>query len=120
MTPEQYWNGDVWLAKDYYEAYLLIVQRKSEEFWLQGLYNHAAVAIAVGNAFRKKGSSPKSYPQEPLRITPLSEEEKAKKAEEERQKLIDYLNDLEKKWSAKCPVPSAERGKQHGRRARQP
>lgn len=117
MTPEQYWNGDVWLARDYYEAHLLTVQRKSEEFWLQGLYNYAAVSIAVGNAFRKKGTSPKSYPQEPMRITPLSEEEQEAKAEQERQKLIEYLTNLEKKWNAKCQVPSAERGKQREHRA---
>lgn len=110
MTYEQFWTGDVWLARDYYDAHMLRLQRRSEELWLQGLYNYAAVSVALGNALRRKGTPAKSYPEEPLRITPLSEEEKAAKAEKEREKAIEYLNNLQKKWSAKCPVPSARKG----------
>lgn len=109
MTYEQFWHGDVWLAADYYRANQLSIQRRSEEMWLQGLYNFAAVSIAVGNAFRKTGSKPKNYPQKALRLIPYTEEEKQALAEEERKKAIEYFTKLQKKWeSAKCQVPSAE------------
>ena len=103
MTPEQFWYGDVWLAADYYRAHQLTIQRRSEEMWLQGLYNFAAVSIAVGNAMRKKGTKAKHYPEKALRLIPYTEEEKAVLAEQERQKAIAYFDKLQKKWDrAKC------------------
>ena len=73
-------------------------QRQSEELWLAGLYNFNAVSVAIGNAFRKKGTRPQKYLEEPIRIVPYTEEEKAVIAEKERQKTIDYFNRLAKKW----------------------
>lgn len=91
------------MAQDYYRANQLSIQRKSEELWLQGLYNFAAVSIALGNAFRKKGARPKDYPHEPIRLIPFTEEELEARAERERQKAVEYFNKLQKKWtSAKC------------------
>ena len=94
----------MWLAQDFYEAHLLKVQRASEEMWLQGLYTHAAVSIAVSNAFRRKGTSPQKYPEEPIRLIPYTEEEEKARRERERQKAIDYFTNLQKKWDrdAKC------------------
>lgn len=93
----------MWLAEDIYRAHELSIQRRSEEMWLQGLYNYAAVSIALGNALRKKGSRPKNYPQEPIRLIPLTEEEQAAKAEQERKKAVEYFENLQKKWDrAKC------------------
>lgn len=103
MPYDLFWNGDVWLAADYYRAYQLAIQRRSEEMWLQGLYNFAAVSIAVGNAFRKKGTRAKTYPEEPLRLIPFTEAEKAARADRERKKTIAYFEKLQKTWnSAKC------------------
>lgn len=93
----------MWLTQDYYRAHELTIQRRSEEMWLQGLYNFAAVSIALGNAFRKKGAKPKTYMQDPIRLIPLTEEEKEAKAEAERQKAIAYFSKLQTKWDrAKC------------------
>ena len=50
MTYEQFWEGDVWLAEDYFRANQLSAQRKSEEMWLQGLYFYHGVSVALGNA----------------------------------------------------------------------
>lgn len=69
--------------------------------WLQGLYNYAAVSIAVGNATRKKGQKAKSYPDKALRLIPYTEEEKEYMAEQERQKTIAYFSNLQKKWDKK-------------------
>lgn len=117
MTYDQFWVGDVWLAADYYRAHQLTIQRRSEEMWLQGLYNFAAVSTAVGNALRKKGTRAKNYPEEPIRLVPYTEAEKAARAERERKKTVAYFNDLQSKWkSAKCQVPSAERRLRHEHR----
>ena len=51
--------------------------------WLQGVYFFNAVSTALGNAFRKKGAKPVNYMEQPIRILPLSEEEKEAKAEQE-------------------------------------
>ena len=103
MTYDQFWHGDVWLADAYYRADQLSIQRRSEEMWLQGLYNFAAVSVAVGNALRRKGAKAKTYPEEPIRLIPLTEEEKAARAERERRKAVEYFNNLQKKWDrAKC------------------
>ena len=119
MPYDLFWNGDVWLAAVYYRAHQLAVQRKSEEMWLQGLYNFAAVSVAVGNALRKKGARAKSYPEEPIRLTPYTEGEKAALAERERRKAIAYFDNMQKKWErAKCPVPSAERRPRNEHRIR--
>ena len=96
-----FWYGDVWLAADYYRANQLSVQRRSEEMWLQGLYNFAAVSIAVGNAFRKKGARAQSYPEKPLRLIPYTEEEKEAMAERERKKAAEFFSKLYKKWAKK-------------------
>lgn len=101
MTADQFWDGDPWLTAAYREANRLRNQRKSEEMWLQGLYFYNAVGVVVGNAFRKKGATPRQYLDEPLRITPLSEEEKAAQAEKERRKTIAYFDKLAKQWEQK-------------------
>ncbi|OUQ22133.1 hypothetical protein B5E80_15145 [Flavonifractor sp. An135] len=103
MTYDQFWYGDVWLAADYYRANQLSIQRRSEEMWLQGLYNFAAVSIAVGNAMRRKGAKARNYPQKPLRLIPYTEAEKAALAEQERQRTIAYFTKMQKEWErAKC------------------
>lgn len=110
MSYDLYWRGDVWAASDYRRAQQLVNQRRSEEMWLQGLYNFTALSLALGNAFRKKGTSAKRYPEEPFRVIPYSPEELEARAEAERQKAVAYFNALQKKWDrAKCRVPSAER-----------
>lgn len=104
MSCDEYWNGDPALAKYYREAYNLERQRKSEEMWLQGLYIYDAVSVALKNALSKKGTRPQKYMEEPLRITPLTPEEKEIKAEKERQKTIEYFNKMAKKWNARKGV----------------
>lgn len=96
MTVEQFWYDDPYLAVVYREANKIQAERRNQEMWWQGMYIHAAFAIALGNVFRKKGAKPKEYLQEPIRITPMSEEEKEWRAEEERKKTIAFFNRLAK------------------------
>lgn len=67
--------------------------------WLQGLYIKNALDVVIGNALAPKGSAPLEYMKDPIRLTPLTEEEKVKKAREERQKAIDFLNNWAKQFS---------------------
>ncbi len=100
MPAEEYWCGDVFLTETYRRAHDLRRQRKSEEMWLQGLYNFRAFSTALSNLnFSGKPKRLNRYIDEPFRIIPLTEEEKAAKAEKERQKTIDYFNRLAEKFA---------------------
>ena len=60
MTDEQFWFGDVRLLEVYQKAYL---RETSYTAWLNGQYNAVALNIVLGNAFAKKGTKAKEYPQ---------------------------------------------------------
>lgn len=98
MPAKEFWEGDPGLVYVYRDAYKISLKQKNYEMWLQGLYNYNAFSVVISNAIRRKGQKCSSYMEKPLQIVPLSEEEKAKEAETERQKLISYLNKLQKKW----------------------
>ena len=84
MTPEEYWYGDVWLVKDYREAYKLRKDEQNAKAWLQGLYNYSAFAVIMQNAF---GSGKiESYLSEPIDFHP-----KEKTAEEIREEYYQRL-----------------------------
>lgn len=51
-----------------------------------------AFQVVVGNAFSKKGSIPRQYPDKPFRITPYTEAEKAENQRKALQHTIDILN----------------------------
>lgn len=87
MTYDQFWFGDPWIAKTYREAY--VERRKAENArdWILGAYMYNAVGIALSNAFRKKGSKPESYLEEPFQIFPLTEAEQAAKVQKEKEKI---------------------------------
>lgn len=101
MTADQFWDGDPELVVAYRRAAELENQRTSEREWLQGLYFYQALCVALHNSLSKKGTKPIKYLQEPIRIIPLTEEEKKEKAEIERQRVIDYFNNLQKRFKRK-------------------
>ena len=74
---------------------------RSGELWLQGLYNNNAFRVELENfeqAFSKRRRPPKRYVDHPLRVTPLTEQERKKKQEEDRKKVIAYFTNLQKRW----------------------
>ena len=102
MSYEQFWEQDPWLVAAYRRANELTRQRKSEEMWVQGLYDFHAFSTALSNLnFGKTKKKPNKYMEEPIRVIPYTEEEQQAKAEVERQKAIDYFNRLAKKWEKK-------------------
>ena len=101
MTRDEYWNGPCYLTRLYREVHNMQIEAKNQELWLQGLYIYEGVSIAIGNAFRKKGTSPTKYREKPIRITPLTEEEKRQEVLEARRKIIAKVSALEKAWRVK-------------------
>lgn len=47
-------------------AYEREMIRRDREMWQQGLYVYEAFGVVLGNAFRKKGTSPQKYREKPL------------------------------------------------------
>ena len=101
VSYDEFWNGDYTHLKYHEERYKLEVERKNQELWLQGLYFYDALGTSLANAFAKKGSTPKKYPEKPYRITEKTEEEK----QDEKKKMVDdfraQLMALDRRFSQK-------------------
>lgn len=99
MPSREFWEGDPWLVRSYQKAHELMNEQRNQEMWLQGLYIHEAVAVVIANAFgKKKGQQPEKYLAKPIRITPLTERERATQAEAAKKKLIADLTMWEKQF----------------------
>lgn len=75
MTYDQFWRDDVLLAKVYRDAEELRARRANVEAWRNGFYTASALSSAVGNMFRKKGSSPIKYMDRPIPLTQKEQDE---------------------------------------------
>ena len=88
MSYHEFWHGDYTQWKYLEEAHRLKKEETNELLWLEGAYVHEAFATVLANAFAEKGTPPATYPEEPWRITPMTEEEKLKKEEADREKTV--------------------------------
>lgn len=93
-----YWYGNVCALKYYEEVYLRQRKIRNEEMWMMGAYNFASFSTSIGNAFRGRGQQAHDYLKEPIGFFPETEMEKKVREKVERQKLINFLNGLEKSW----------------------
>lgn len=110
MPSHEFWEGDPWLVQGYRKAHDLRNEQRNQEMWLQGLYIHEAVAVAIANAFgKKKGQKPEKYLTKPIRITPLTEQEREAQAEAAREKLIADLTMWEERFNGKAQRAPGER-----------
>lgn len=87
MTYEQFWYGDPWAAKNYREAYKERRRAENIRDWLQGAYFYNAISTALANAFRKQGSKPHDYLEEPFPLFAPTEAEIAEKNRKEKEKI---------------------------------
>ena len=94
MTWKEYWYGTPWMARDYKEAYYLKRRAANENLWLQGAYIRSAVESVIVSSFGGKRSE---YERKPYDLFPKTHAEKQAEIENERQKLIDYLNSVARK-----------------------
>ena len=91
MTPTQYWDEDPRLAIAYRKAYRLRKASENEFAWLQGVYIMDGFAVALANAFKKKGQRAEMYFEKPIDIFPLTPEEKQRREQEEIEKTQQAL-----------------------------
>ena len=103
MTYEQYWYGEPKMARYYREAYKVRLNERNEEMWRQGIYFLDALNVALHNNINLSGKSIKAlqYMNEPLRLFPLTEEEKEIKTEEELNKAEEQLKLFKSAMGAK-------------------
>ena len=89
MTYDEFWHGDAYRTKYYYEAYKIQMKHKDEEFWMQGMYIYDALCRVspILHAFSKSGTKPLPYPDKPYTTTfdeNKTEEDKQKEVENAR------------------------------------
>jgi hypothetical protein len=60
MPLNEFWYGDVRLLMAYKQSY---IRNKSYTAWLQGMYDMEAFGIVLANAFAKKGTPTRKYPE---------------------------------------------------------
>lgn len=99
MSYEEFWHGEFNLVKSYQEAYKLKQEIKDYELWKQGLYFYEALldVSPILQAFAKKGTKPRPYPDKPYGLKDVeqeTEEDKQKKLENERLKATLHFKNL--------------------------
>ena len=87
MTYQQYWDEPPHLAVTYRKAYRLKRKMENENAWLTGLYVYDAFAVAMSNAFSKRGAKKQTYVEKPVDIFPLTEQERKLREREEFKKM---------------------------------
>jgi hypothetical protein len=103
VSCHDYWHGDYSMLRYYELAHDRQMEQRNSELWLQGLYIFKAVDTAIINRFcKKKGEALERYLDKPIRITPLTEEEKREAAEKERQKIIASFTAWGEAWKNKA------------------
>ena len=60
---------------------------ENENAWLTGLYVYDAFAVALSNAFGKRGAKKQQYIERPVDIFPLTKEERKAREQEEFKKM---------------------------------
>lgn len=87
MSWDQFWHGDVEMARFYRQAHEMRLRERNFEMWMQGRYIYEAIGdmVPVLHAFAKEGTQPVPYPKEPYPIT-----EKDVREREERERLEKY------------------------------
>lgn len=112
MSYKDYWFGDPWIIVAHRKADKLNRDRRNQEMWLQGMYIHDSVSIAIANAFGKKGANPILYPNKPYAITKPEQErdgENRQAQESENKRLIAMVENSKFERAAKRTL-KARRG----------
>lgn len=97
----EFWQLNVRTLRPYLLAENIKREERNYFLWLQGAYIYDAVGVVVANAMSKKGAQRKDYLKEPVRITPLTEEEKQIRAEKERRKIFAMFDAMEESFNGK-------------------
>ena len=101
MTYEQFWEQSPYLAVAYRKAFKLKREIANEQAWLQGLYVYDAFAVCMANAFAKRGAKKENYLEKPVDIFPLTDAEKERREQEERDKMQQAMEAIARKQRRK-------------------
>lgn len=101
MTYEQYWDMSPYLVIAYRKAYKLKREIANEQAWLQGLYVYDAFAVCMANAFAKRGAKKENYLEKPVDIFPLTDAEKERREQEERDNMQKAMEAIASKQRRK-------------------
>lgn len=101
MTYEQFWEQSPYLAVAYRKAFKLKREIANEQAWLQGLYVYDAFAVCMANAFSKRGAKKENYLEKPVDIFPLTDSEKERREQEERDKMQKAMEAIARKQRRK-------------------
>lgn len=98
MSWEQFWHGDVEMARFYRQAHEMQLKQKNFELWLQGRYVYEAIGdmVPVLHAFAKEGSTPTPYPREPY---PLTQKDVREQEERERREQYERMKAYVNRWA---------------------
>lgn len=98
MSWEQFWHGDVEMARFYRQAHEMQLKQKNFELWLQGRYVYEAIGdmVPVLHAFAKEGSTPAPYPREPY---PLTQKDVREQEERERREQYERMKAYVNRWA---------------------
>jgi len=93
MTPEQFWDGDNDLPRDYRQADKMRIDRANQIAWLQGMYFYEALAdiAPVMRAFVKNGTRAHPYPTKPFDLDGGKEKKEKKTKKEKYDPGIAYM-----------------------------
>lgn len=87
-----FWDLNPRLLKVFVDADRMKKRQLEIEMYISGRYVFDAVSLALANAFRKKGTQPQNWLEEPYRLIPLTDTELEAQAEAEREKAIAFFN----------------------------
>lgn len=87
-----FWRITPRLLRAFVDADRLRKRELETKMYIEGRYMFDAVSLALANSFRKKGTQPMNWLEEPYRIIPFTEEEEKERQEEERRKAIEFFN----------------------------
>lgn len=92
VTKYEFFHSTLIGLRDYDEAYRLRRKLEDEKAFFMGVYAYKAVSTALENAFRKKGTKPSPYFEEPILVS-------ARKREEERKHLENLTEEEKRKYT---------------------
>jgi len=85
MTPEEFWEGDPWLAAAYRERERLRQERLNAEQWRLGAYVYEAILrCAPVLTFHTEETSPEPWRERPFGMEETLESKESKRQEEAR------------------------------------
>ena len=93
MTYDEFWSESLNRLEPYWQKHQYEIEAKNQELWLQGLYNREAVASALN----KKNK----YPEQPQRITELTEAEQDAENRRKVEELREMLLTRKRRWQEK-------------------